>query len=124
MLNDRRMLLAKKISYKGIGRVRIGAVLVSGKGIVNVGFNNTLKTHPIISKNCHKKLHAEVDCIIGIHRRCLRNGVMYLYRERLDGKIGMCRPCSSCEAILKSAGIKKVYYTNPNIAGYVGEMKL
>ena len=37
--------------------------------------------------------------------------VIFVYREMLDGSIGMARPCESCMAYIKDMGIKNIYYT-------------
>lgn len=45
-------------------------------------------------------------------RKLTPGSIVYVVRVRLaDGKFGMARPCLSCQKILKSRGIKKVYYS-------------
>ena len=124
-LSDGKLQLAKKLSFKSTHRVKIGAVIARGKHVIGVGFNKINKTHPLITRRCpHKKLHAEVDALIGIDRHLLRHAVIYVYRERLDGQIGMCKPCPDCQAILREVGIHKAFYTDPTERGNVGELKL
>lgn len=123
MLNSKPMQLARKISYSGIGRVRIGAVLVNKKIIIQ-GHNDCSKTHPIISKGTHKGIHAECACLIGNNRSTLVGGTIYVYREDREGRISLAKPCPCCRAILKAFGISKCYYTDPKKPGYVGELNL
>jgi len=124
-IHHSKFRLARELCFKSKHRVRIGAVVVNKKQIVGVGFNKMDKTHPLItSRNPKKKLHAEVDAIIGIDRRKLIGAIIYVYRERLDGKIGMCRPCPDCQAILKEAGVRKAFYTDPTLETNVGELNL
>jgi deoxycytidylate deaminase len=123
MLNNRRMKLARKTSFLSTFRVRIGAVAVNKKSIVGIGCN-TRKTHPIISINNHRKIHAELNACIGVDRRELNGATLYVYRENKNGDIANCKPCKYCQVILREVGIKKVYYTSPEIKGYVGEMRL
>jgi len=119
------MQLAKRLSFKAKHRVRIGAVITNKKQIVGVGFNKMDKTHPLITgRNPKKKLHAEVDAIIGIDRRNLEGGTIYVYRENLNGEVAICRPCVDCQAILEEAGIKEVYYTDPKEKGNIGYLCL
>jgi tRNA(Arg) A34 adenosine deaminase TadA len=123
MINTRPMVLAKKISASGIGRVKIGAVLVCGKNVFS-GFNNALKTHPVISKNSYRKIHAETSCLIGKNRTALIGGTIYVYREDREGRIANSKPCPSCQAILKVFGVERCYYTNPQEIGNVGMIDL
>lgn len=45
-------------------------------------------------------------------RKLTPGSVVYVVRVRLaDGEFGMARPCQSCQKILKSKGIRKVYYS-------------
>lgn len=124
MINNPKMQLAKKLSLKSTHRFRIGAVIVKKKSIVGVGFNKIWKTHPLISKGTHKKLHAEVDAIIGQSRRHLEGSIIYVYRDLRNGEVGLCKPCVDCQQILKEAGVKKAYYTDPEEKGCVGEMEI
>jgi|WetSurSiteA1Bulk_404760.scaffolds.fasta_scaffold00002_30 deoxycytidylate deaminase len=107
---DRRMALARTVSKKSLCNVQMGAVVVSGKSIVGVGFNRVSKTHPI-SRSQFPGLHAEVDCIIGVDRRHLVGATMYVYREHKDGSLAMSKPCLRCQDVLIESGIKTVYYT-------------
>lgn len=75
-------------------------------------------------RNPLKKIHAEVDAVIGIDRHLLTGTTIYVYRERLDGKIGMCKPCIDCQAIMKELGILRAIYTDPSEKDNVGEIKL
>jgi deoxycytidylate deaminase len=122
MINDRKMQLARKVSLLSTFRVRIGAVAVKNKSIVGVGCNKR-KTHPIISVDNHRKIHAELSACIGVDRRELNGAVMYVYRENKMGEIANCKPCQYCQAILKEVGIKKVYYTSPKEIGCVGKLE-
>lgn len=124
-LDNNKMQLAKKLSFKSSHRVKIGAVIAKGKHVVGVGFNKIHKTHPMMTRLCgHKKIHAELDAVIGVDRHLLVGATVYVYRERLDGQLGMCKPCVHCQAILREVGVKWAVYTNPDEPGGVGEMKL
>lgn len=125
MIYNSKMQLARKLSFKGNHRVRIGAVIASGKRVVGIGFNKVNKTHPLITKrNPLKGIHAEVDAIIGVDRHLLHGTCVYVYRELRNGKIGFCKPCIDCQAILKEVGVKKAIYTDPSNENQIGEMEL
>lgn len=123
LLYSSPMKLAKKLSFKSNSRVRIGSVLIKGKSVIGVGFNKIWKTHPLMSsRNPHKKLHAELDSILGIDRHLLIGSTIYVYRQLRDGTLGLCRPCVDCQAILKEAGVYKGYYTDPKENNFIGEI--
>ena len=45
-------------------------------------------------------------------RKLGKDGIVYVVRiARKDGSLAMARPCSVCQIILKSASVKKVYYS-------------
>jgi len=121
--SDRHMQIAKAMSFQSTFRVRIGAVAIRKKNIISVG-HNKIKTHPLISRNNYRKLHAEVSCIVGGDRDQLRGATMYVYRQDLNGELAMCKPCLMCQAILKEAGIKEVFYVDPSEKDSIGRMSL
>jgi deoxycytidylate deaminase len=117
------MQIAKALSFHSTFRVRIGAVVVDRKSVVSVGWNKQ-KTHPIISRNNYRKLHAEISCVVGGDRDLLRGATMYVYRENLNGELAICKPCPWCQAILKEAGIREVFYIDPSEKDSIGRMEL
>lgn len=126
MINNKCFKLARLISFKSNHRIKIGSVLIKGrKNIINVAFNRVDKTFPdMVRRNPHKKLHSEVNCLLGIDRNNVIGSTMYVYRENLNGAIANCKPCSDCSYLLTQAGVKDVYYTDPNEKGNVGYMVL
>lgn len=86
-----------------------GAVIVDKNKIVSVG-TNKVQTHPK-SKHSYNMLHAELSALFSAKWKDLKGCDIYVYRENLHGKSGMSRPCKVCEAALREAGIRKVYYT-------------
>lgn len=110
---------ARLISYlsegKNPGR-RLGAVLHHGNRSLSFGVNLFDKTHTLQMKYPLKQfLHAEINALI--KRRFysdLSSCQITVYRETHDGIPALAKPCINCQAILKSFGIKKVYYSTPN----------
>lgn len=97
---------------------RMGAVLFKGKSVLSFGCNIINKTHPL-HKTAIKSIHAELSCII---KRRHYNGIkgcsIIVYRETVDGKPALAKPCINCENIIKAFGIKKVYYSIPTAPYY------
>lgn len=129
-MKERYFKFARKASfnatYTGSHRFSpmIGAVAVY-KGSIVATACNTNKTSPLQARyNVYRytdtdtpcKAHAETTLIQKLRWKfgdsIEWNKVhIYLYREYKDGKLAPSRPCTSCLAMLKEIGIKKVYYT-------------
>ena len=76
--------------------------------IIGSDFNET--------SNTIHSVHAEIDCISKIQYMDIRwdKVKVFVYREMLDGSIGMARPCPACMAYIKDMGIRNIYYTTNN----------
>lgn len=109
---------------------QIGAVAVYKHHIISSGCNST-KTNPLQKKlDVHRYpddeghyLHAETQCLLPLLRNKrinFKKVSLYIYREYKDGSIALCRPCKSCEKLIDSLGIRKVYYTG--YGGFVHEL--
>jgi deoxycytidylate deaminase len=113
--------LAKKVSNRSTSRFQLGAVVVDKrKNVLNVGFNDMVKTHPRCNhlKGQHTNtdqvfpfLHAEIRALIGLDEERTRGGSIYVYRKRKDGSAGNAKPCVGCMTVIKQMGIHWVYYT-------------
>lgn len=116
---------AKEVSRQSTyTRVHIGCVAVYKGQIVATG-KNLEKTHPDQEyynqfrgfkdkQPCIPKVHAEIDCLTQLKKRqdiVFSKVKLYIFRERLDHKIGMCRPCPGCLRAIQELGIKDIYYT-------------
>ena len=125
LATNRYFRTAKAVSLKSTDRVKIGAVLVSKHQIVSVGFNKMTKTHPKMSKlSEHKRIHAELDALIGVDASATKGSTVYIYRETRRGGVALSKPCPHCQVLLKEAGVKTVYYSDPAIFGNISGIKL
>lgn len=89
--------IAKRSDHRWAHHV---AILVGGGETLAVGYNRG-------------SLHAEEMAI----RKLEMSGSpkasrLYSIRIRRDGKFGASRPCPSCEALIRSVGIRYVFYNN------------
>lgn len=97
---------------------RHAAAVVYKKKILAIGHNKR-KSHPIELK--FQKipgaifLHAEKDAIIKTMNRygdqILQHCSIYVLRVMKNGSLGYSKPCESCQAFIKSVGIKKIYWS-------------
>jgi len=85
------------------------ALIVKKRRVISVGYNNP-KTHPMALTKM-QQLHAEMDAIVGCTRESLRGAEMIVVRARRDKQTGKAKPCAACETLIRSVGLKRVYYT-------------
>lgn len=102
-----------------MGRIKIGSCIVLKKDVLAVNANMK-KTHPIqmqyntlrSKKIVRHYMHAEMGALVKIKDfNILRGAKIYVYRDRRDNNIGICRPCVACMAAIAKCGITDVYYT-------------
>lgn len=113
-------------------RVKIGCVAVYGHHIISSGYNSTrtdtlqkkLNKYRFMeddSKTQHA-LHAETMALKPLMGRKdidFKNVELYVYREYKNGDLAMARPCVSCIALIRSLGVRHLYYTGSN--SYINE---
>jgi cytidine deaminase len=97
----------------------MGALLTRAGRIISIGINSH-KSHP--KMGLVKTLHAEVSCLIGVRYQDLSGATMYVSRVNKNGKIGMAKPCTICQAVLAEYNVRRIYYTNS--AGQIEKMEL
>lgn len=110
-MKEKFFRLAKRMSLLSPSPYKIGCAIIKKRWIISLGFNNMTKTHP---KATHpfKTLHAEMHALIGLSLEETKGATAYVYREYKDGSLAMSRPCDPCMLALKTAGIKRVCYTD------------
>lgn len=95
---------------------KLGAAIFAKKRLISVGANNA-KTHPL-SKFYGRPVtvHAEMQAIIRANNlvESLEGLVLVVARIKRNGELGMARPCSGCQEIIKHHKIKEVWYTTEN----------
>lgn len=127
--------LAKAESEKSdFPRIHIGAVVIY-KGRPLAYGHNSLKTHPqqkiwnryrgpvFTGKDIPvPTIHAEMQCLVRIRKLGIptTHVQLYIYRQKANGQLGMCRPCAGCMAAIREAGIRDIYYTTDY--GYAHEV--
>lgn len=114
---------AKAISeLSNVKQTKMGCVVVYKHRIISSGYNNC-KTNPLQKKyNKYRfyeddgkhSIHAEVDALLpllGQNDINFSHVSLYVYREHKNGELAMARPCPSCQALIRSLGIRHIYYT-------------
>lgn len=113
--------------YSDFMKARLGAVLIYKGKVMSVGWNST-KTSPlqrqlnryrgydVDASEAHNTLHAEVACLTKARDLDIDWGraSIFVYRIKKDESAGLARPCKGCQALIKSMGIKNIYYSTEN----------
>lgn len=107
---ERLAEVAHKEALKGKGKQKHGAVVVGNGG-------------RILARACNhytSGVHAEVRALKRVPHDA-KDSVeeLIVVRARKNQKFGMSKPCKACQAAIKAANIKVVYYsTNGEMLGY------
>ncbi len=96
----------------GGGKFRLGATLVSPRGMVVAKGHNSYKTHPLLAKRTPwPYLCAETDCLIRYGLDNCEGHTLYVCRCGRNGGLRMAKPCEVCQWFIKEAKIKRVFYS-------------
>jgi pyrimidine deaminase RibD-like protein len=120
---DMALSFARSHSHDRSLNAIVTAMIVSGGRILSVGYNSRAnsglqeryKTNP----HCNS-IHAEVDAILNVRRKIDLTGskIVVVRRQKCDTHqnpaIVMAKPCTMCQAVLYSYGIKRAMYTISN----------
>jgi tRNA(Arg) A34 adenosine deaminase TadA len=90
-------------AWVGAIGIRADGVVVSARNeaVFDTGACGTDRTWSFPPAHAENRLCKKLDT----------GAEVYVARTRKDGTIGMARPCTFCERVLRSRGVKKVYYT-------------
>jgi len=95
-------------------RHRLGAVVVKGGRILSTGYYEVRYTKELKKPT----LHAEQSAILKLLKRRklhdLVGSTLYVYRRTPGGNLGNACPCGDCMDLIRSVGIRKVFYTEDN----------
>jgi deoxycytidylate deaminase len=78
----------------------LGAVGIRSDGKIVTAINGSSKI-PTRQAHCEYRLCTKLDV----------GSVVYLVRMRRDGLLGNSKPCHNCQKVLKTTGVKRVYYS-------------
>ena len=95
-------------------KLALGAVIFKGNRILSSG-HNEIRSSSISNK--YKKfknsLHAEQAAVLNIDWRRLKGAsILVLKLSKVQKKLSNAKPCDMCLQLLKTIGIKKIYYSN------------
>ncbi|RSM88429.1 hypothetical protein DMH25_40985 [Streptomyces sp. WAC 01325] len=99
--------IAFKRAIKSRCRYKVGAALVSGNRILAASAN-LVRNNPTVDF-MHATFHAEEAVL----RKVSNARGVDIYVARVDGRgrPAMAKPCERCQAALRDAGIRRIYFT-------------
>lgn len=110
--------------YSDFMKARLGAVLIYKGKVMSVGWNsnktsplqrelNRYRGYDVDSSIAHNTIHAEVSCLTKAKDLNIdwSRASIFVYRIKKDGSKGYARPCEGCQVLIKSMGIKNIYYS-------------
>ena len=92
----------------------LGAVVVKGGRILASGYNRVQQHNKLCYRKFNSSVHAEQDAI----RKLLGNpdllygSSLYVSRIGRSGSLLLAKPCAFCMDLIRSVGIKKIFYTD------------
>ena len=113
---NRYFKMAKSAAHNSIyGKLRHGAVLVRGGSVINIAWNKDEYTSIAQRFRPHDcgpaTRHAEAQCVMGLSKSQTSGADIFVCRINRHGEFRMSKPCLMCHTLLKSVGIKRVFYT-------------
>jgi deoxycytidylate deaminase len=100
--------IAKQSQFK---QHRVGAVIVKGGNIVATGYNSRQPSKILGTPTRHAEAAAILSLLKEKRQDELVGSVMYVSRFTRGGQLGIAAPCPACNALIRSVGIRKVFYT-------------
>lgn len=107
---DRGFHYAIQAARSSTCRYKVGAALFINGKLISLG-TNSKKTHPL-SETIFNWSHAEMDCLAGLQRRDLLKSTLFVARVTQTGTLRISKPCKVCQKVIKSFGVKKVWFIN------------
>lgn len=95
-------------------KLALGAVIFKGNRILSSG-HNELRSSSISNKYKKYKnsLHAEQAAVMNINWKKLKGAsILVIKLSKVQKKLSNAKPCDMCLQLLKTIGIKKIYYSN------------
>lgn len=109
---------ALKNANKSTLPFRVGAVIVRGGRIISSGCNLRRFTRRLPNRHHEEGLCAEQAAILKLltakRQTEMVGAIIYVTRTTKRGKISIARPCSFCQELSRSVGIRKIFYTDVN----------
>lgn len=112
---DRLITISKKLIQLPDARHKHFSFIVKRNKILSVGYNLSFTTHPLSHKYGYRfsNIHSEMKAILDFPYppTYLRDCTLINIRIMADGSVGLSKPCSKCQKLLKDFSITNIYYS-------------
>jgi|SRR6266850_6942409 len=92
-------------------RHRLGAVIVKGNRVLSSGYNEIRYDSWLKKSNRHAEEAAIVRLLKENRLSDLNGSTIYVSRVCPSGRLGLAKPCKSCDQLIRSVGISQVVYS-------------
>lgn len=100
--------VAKKSEHE---QHKLGAVVVKGGRILSTGFNSLGYSGYLRTQTRHAEESAILKLLRERRLHDLSGADLYVTRFTRGGAIGIARPCSRCRDLIKTVGIRRIFYS-------------
>ncbi len=118
ILKNKFFRVAREQMFLSDHEVRMGAVMVINSKVYYSSHNRRKKTNPLIDIHYPEfvqSIHAELNALIKYNEvrfgKLPKGTSMYVYREDRAGNVKLSKPCKTCQKLMRTAGIKRVFYS-------------
>lgn len=91
---------------------RLGAVIVKSGRVLSTGYNELRYTKELQKMSVHAEEAAILKLLKAKRLSDLVGAEIYVTRFTPAGRVGLSKPCARCQELLRSVGIKRVFYTD------------
>jgi len=92
-------------------RYKLGAVIVKGGRELSTGYNEIRYTKELRNSTLHAEEAAIVKLLKARRQNELVGSDLFVTRIRSNGTSGCSRPCARCSSLIRSVGIRRVFFT-------------
>lgn len=91
---------------------RHAAILVKGGKVISYGINK--RKAGMLADRVYglKGWHSEADCLLSIHKKNVKDAVLYVAGVTKTGRLANSKPCLCCQEFINKYKLKGVYYLN------------
>lgn len=115
--------ISRSLCHLPLSRFKHFSFICERNKIVSWGYNRNRVTHPTAKKFGHRFscIHSELDCIRDFpYKISLLPRYSFInVRVYKDGSLGLAKPCTHCQYMLSSFGVRRIMYSVKN--GFVEE---
>lgn len=104
-------IASKQANKSTFARHKLGAVIVKGNRVLSSGYNEIRYDSWLKKSNRHAEEAAIVRLLKENRLNDLNGATIFVSRVCPSGRLGLAKPCKSCDELIRSVGITEVVYS-------------